>query len=141
MSAIQQPKVGFEFESGFVKDLSFENPFGPLPDKQQYKAITSNITPKIDIQRLSTDRYGVQLTVTLEGFLQDKCIFITEVSYHSDVRVINIPEPVRPQILNVDVPQAMLQKVNEVVAGTAHCGGLPQMQITEIDFRQHYNNK
>jgi preprotein translocase subunit SecB len=128
------PHIGFFVERHFLKDLSFENPAGPVSMEE---------TPTVNVQvggnvlsRSSDgkDSYVVETTLTITGRDPQKTRFICELTYVADVLLKNIPEPVREQTLSVDVPKFLIAHINDVIDHAGRAGGLPGLKVEKIDF-------
>lgn len=124
---------GVEFVSHYLKDLSFETPFGPCPPEK-----LAGVELKRDV-RVGVTVHGdgvhqVSLGLYVTGRLEERTILLCELTYTAMVRLHRIPEPVMPQILSVTVPGLMLPMVKQVLAGNSLFAGFPPLELDDIDF-------
>lgn len=133
------PQVGFAIKRQYLKDLSFENPFGPVAS-EDVANIKAGLEGSIRATPLDEpDCYSVETTVTTTGRLGEQIVLLSELTYVSEVELQNIPEPVRPQILSVDVPTQLIPQINSVMDHAAKAGGFPGLQLQNLDFRAFFN--
>lgn len=136
------PRVGFVVEHHYLKDLSVENPWGPL-DAEGLRNV--EITCEGGVQHLQAVHEScVEGYDTVEMHLIITCArearirLICEVTYVARVRLENIPDPVRAQILHVDVPKYMLPRITQVIDYGAKAAGYPGLDVGAIDLLSAY---
>ena len=132
------PQIGFFVNHHFLKDLSFENPTGPL-NLEEASTVKIGVSGNVLSRPLGDpDTYIVETTLTITGKDAQSTRFVCELTYMADVLMKNIPEPVREQILSVDVPKYLVEHMNEVIDYAGRAGGLPGLKVEKIDFLELY---
>ncbi|MFV2069197.1 MAG: protein-export chaperone SecB [Pirellulales bacterium] len=141
-----QPKVGFQVLRHYLKDLSFESPRGPLEidagrsDRLQLDTDCSVRTRALEKAELPDSPEDiVELLLTVTGRSEQKVVFLGELTYVAEVRLENVPDLVRPQILNVNVPEFLEPIVNDVIGRVAALAGYPGLRVTGLGFLSDFN--
>jgi len=133
------PQPGFIVHRQYLKDLSFENPTGPVP-AEEADAIETSIDGHIASHALQPERwFEVDITLTIVAQFKERTVFLVELTYIADVELKLIPEPVQAQILAVDVANFMLPQINAVIDHAAKAGGFAELRIADVNFRALYN--
>jgi len=133
-----KPQIGFFVNRHFLKDLSFENPIGPVTIEEA-PTVKIAVTGNVDSRPLDAkNTYAVETTLTITGKDAQTTRFVCELTYMADVLMKNIPEPVREQILSVDVPKFLVENMNAVIDHAGRAGGLPGLKVEKIDFLELY---
>lgn len=134
------PQIGFFVQRHFLKDLSFENPTGPVPTDEA-EALKVNVTGNVlSRPRRESDVRVVETTLTIDGRDKDRSRFICELTYVAEVQLSNIPEPVEEQTLCVDVPNYLITHINNVIDHAGRAGGLPGLRVERINFLALYQS-
>ena len=140
MPAAPQKPPGFFVDRHYLKDLSFENPAGPMQiaDRSQIK---SRVGGAVNSQAMEkAGFFKVDTTLTINASIADRTIFLCELTYSADVELTQIPDQVRKQILSVDVPNYLMPHINQVIDHVARAGGFTELRIKKIDFLALYTN-
>jgi preprotein translocase subunit SecB len=128
---------GVQFLTHYLRDLSFETPHGPCePGDLDRVDLQRHVRVEINAQPGGT--WEVNLLLYATGILDGRTIFLCELTYASQVRLHQIPEPVAPQILGVNVPTALLPEVKRVLEKNSMFAGLPPIYLHNIDFMAVY---
>ena len=128
---------GVEFVSHYLQDLSFEAPFGPCPpEKLGSVDLKRDVRVGVEFRADGLHHVSVQLYTT--GTLENRTILLCELTYKALVRLHQIPDPVAPQVLGVDVPQALLPAVKRVLEDNSVFAGFPRLRLEDIDFLAVY---
>ena len=134
------PAPGFYVERHYLKDLSFENPTGPVKIENQ-GGIRTRVGGRINSRPLGREKlYCVETTLTIESQIDGRIIFLCELTYVADVELTQVPQQVQEQILSVDVPNFLMPQINQVIDHAAKAGGFSELKIRKIDFLALYNN-
>jgi len=124
---------GVEFVAHYLKDLSFETPFGPCPP-EKLASVDLKRDLRVGVSVSGDGVHEVDLGLFVTGTLEGRTILLCELTYASMVRLHRIPEPVMPQVLSVTVPGLMLPLVKQVLAGNSLFAGFPPLELDDIDF-------
>lgn len=130
---------GIEFVSHYLKDLSFEAPFGPCPP-ERLGEVDLKRDVRVNVEFRGDGIHQVSLSIYATGTLDGRTILLCELTYTASVRLRLIPDPVRPQILGVDVPTALLPQVKRVLEDNSVFAGFPPLELTDIDFMGVYQD-
>ena len=130
---------GVEFVSHYLQDLSFEAPSGPCPpEKLGSVDLKRDVRVGVDFRPDGVHRVSLLLYAT--GTLDGRTILLCELTYTAWVRLHLIPDPVAPQILGVNVPQALLPAVKRVLEDNSVFAGFPRLRLEDIDFLAVYQD-
>jgi preprotein translocase subunit SecB len=127
-----QPRLMVQTQ--YVKDLSFENPRGPLglkPDRQFQVQIREL---QVQRQRLAADQYEVTLDLQLRGLAGEDTLFVLELVYAGVVAVLNVPESSLDASLLVECPRLLFPFARRIIADATRDGGFPPLLLDPIDF-------
>ena len=123
----------------YIKDLSFENPMGP----EGLASLQEN--PNVDVEvntsarLLGENTFEVSLFIRGEAKIDDKTVFIAELTYGGIVLVSeDVPEDsIRPLVL-IEGPRHLFPFARAIVANVTRDGGFPPMMISPLDFAAIY---
>ncbi len=124
---------GVEFVSHYLKDLSFETPFGPCPP-EKLDSVDLKRDLRVGVEVRGNGVHEVSLGLFATGTLEGRTILLCELTYVAMVRLHRIPEPVMPQVLSVTVPGLMLPQVKQILAGNSLFAGFPPLELDDVDF-------
>jgi len=140
-----QPKVGFHVRQHYLKDLSVENPRGPAAP-HEIRDLTIDLDGRLEVESGEAEHRGVperydvvKCTLTVTASRDSDVMLLCEITYVAEVRLENVPDPVRPQILSTSVPQFMMPLINRVLDLGARAAGYPGLRVSEIDFLASFN--
>ena len=129
---------GLMIGAQYIKDLSFENPQGPevLAALQENPQV--NIEVHTNTRDLGDDVHEVTLFIRGEAEIDDKTVFIVELTYGGIVTV-NAPDQdtVKP-ILLIEAPRHLFPFARAIVANVTRDGGFPPLLINPLDFAGMY---
>ena len=124
----------------YIKDLSFENPNAG----QQF---TTENPPKIDItvsvtgRAIAENQQVVDLSITAKATLDDKPVFVTELTYGGRFSITGVPaEQIEPALL-IECPRLLFPFARRIIADCCRDGGYPPLMLEPIDFAQMYMNR
>jgi preprotein translocase subunit SecB len=126
--------------SQHIKDLSFENPNAGQP-------FTTKNPPKIDIsigvkgRAIAENQQEVELSITAKATLDDKPVFVTELTYSGRFTITGVPaEQIEPTLL-IECPRLLFPFARRIIADCSRDGGYPPLMLEPIDFAQMYMNR
>jgi preprotein translocase subunit SecB len=144
-AAGEQPKVGFHVRRHYLKDLSVENPRGPITADGIHD-LKVDLDGRVEVQSKEGDHRGVpehydvvECTLRVTASRDSDVMLLCEITYAAEVSLENVPEPVRPQILSTSVPQFMMPLIGRVLDLGARAAGYPELKVSEIDFLAAFN--
>ena len=121
----------------YIKDLSFENPGAPG------SLVGNKETPKIDvsvdvqIQKLAPNSFEVSLVVAANASINDKKLFLVELSY-AGIFSIAVPEEELEPVLMIYCPNMLFPYARRIVSDSVRDGGFPPLMLDPIDFAMLY---
>jgi len=131
--ATAQPVV--QVLAQYIKDLSFENPGAP-------QGLTQNpqIEFGVDLQARQNDgtNYEVELKLRIHATVQEKQLFLLELTYAGLFRLENIPEDALQPLLMIQAPHMLFPFARRIVADVVRDGGMPPLMVEPIDFAALY---
>lgn len=136
---VPEDAPGFFINRHFLVDLSVENPYGRLPDDVLPQLRLDHgvhiETKPLDQPNLHQVDIWLRLTVAADA----QPVFVTELNYRAEVELKLIPDPVVPQTLNVDVPEALTPMLQDVFSSATRHSGYPDLKLHNLDFRSLFN--
>lgn len=133
-----QEKRNVAINAQYVKDLSFENPrsakeFEALKDRPQM-----NVSVDVQVNPIKDkEQYEVVLQFNVEAKVEDKVLFIAELSY-AGIFSLTVPENEIPPILMVYCPSILFPYARRVLSDVTRDGGFPPVMLDPIDFLAMY---
>lgn len=122
--------------SQYIKDLSLEIPYAP----EIFKEMTSQPNLKVDVaieSKKINESYNVTLKVNLNGDINDKKLFVLELSYAALV-TLNVPQEHIEPIIAIEIPRLLFPFARNIVTQCLTEGGLPPLMLNPIDFAALY---
>lgn len=129
--------VVFVIEKIYVKDLSLEAPNTP-------QIFLQRETPQVGIElsnsakQLEDGLYDVAITVTVTSKIEDKTVFLVEVTQAGIFQARNIPEENLEGLLAVTCPNILFPYVREIVSDLVVRAGFPPVLLSPINFEAMY---
>lgn len=117
----------------YLKDLSFENPNTP-------EVFQLNQEPRVDFNLSSSTtakengHYEVTLHVVTDVKLDDKTMFLVDVTYAGLFLIRNVPEEHAEVLLGVDCPTILFPYLRHVISATVTEGGFKPLLLDPINF-------
>ncbi|MBF0623686.1 MAG: protein-export chaperone SecB [Magnetococcales bacterium] len=137
-NAADQPL--FHVEKVYLKDFSFENPNTP-----EVFQVTKEPKVEFNLETGSTRKgehhYEVTLHVTTEVKLEERTMFLVDVTYAGLFLVRNVPEQHVPLLLGVDCPGILFPYLRQVVSSTITEGGFKPLVLDPINFAALYQQQ
>ena len=132
----EQFKAPLVIKNQYIKDLSLEIPYAP----EIFKEIKSQPELKIDVaiesKKIDED-YNVTLNININSDLNDKKLFVLELSYASVVS-INVPAEHLEAVCAVEIPRLLFPFARNIITQCLAEGGLPPLMLAPIDFASLY---
>lgn len=131
----------FYIHDQYVKDISFENPNYLIKyseaDKEKQPEVSVNV--ETHVAKLNDDHYEVALNITAKSSLEEKTIFVLELTYAALVAVAkDLKQDILEPVLLVHCPFLMFPFAREIVATLTRAGGYPPLMVDPIDFASLY---
>lgn len=127
----------FGIEKVYVKDLSLEIPNAP-------QIFLQRETPQVGIElsnsakMLEDGLYDVTITVTVTSKIEDKTVFLVEVSQAGIFQARNIPKENIEGLLAVTCPNILFPYAREAVSDLVVRAGFPPVLLNPINFEALY---
>ena len=88
-------------------------------------------------QKKIEDSYNVSLKINLNGDVEDKKLFVLELSYAALV-TLNVPEEHIEPVIAVEIPRLLFPFARNIITQCLVEGGLPPIMLSPIDFAALY---
>ena len=136
----EQNAPALMINSQYIKDLSLEIPLAPQIFKEVSKQSKISVDVNVQTTNLEDTTYNVDLNLTLNGDIEDKKLFILELTY-SSVVTLNVPKEHIEPILNIEIPRLLFPFARNVISQCLMEGGLPPIMLSPIDFTAYYASR
>lgn len=136
----QQQEAVFGIEKVYVKDLSLEIPNAP-------QIFLQRETPQVGIElsnsakMLEDGLFDVTITVTVTSKIEDKTVFLVEVSQAGIFQARNIPQENLEGLLAVTCPNILFPYAREAVSDLVVRAGFPPVLLNPINFEALYHQQ
>lgn len=133
----QQTNPVFNIEKIYIKDLSIEVPNAP-------HIFLERESPQIDMQLNSQSEpidqgiYQTALTITVTAKLQDKTVFLIEVTQAGIFRAEHIPNEALEPMLAVACPNMLFPYAREAISEASVRAGFPPVMLQPVNFESIY---
>ena len=132
----------FYIHDQYVKDISFENPNYLIKYTEKDKQPEVSVNVETHVAKLNDDNYEVAMNITAKSLIEDKTVFVLELTYAALVSVAkDLKQDVLEPVLLVHCPFLMFPFAREIVATVTRTGGYPPLMIDPIDFANLYLEK
>lgn len=139
-NSVNAEQSALVIHSQYIKDMSLEIPMAPQIFAEMKQAPNVHIDISMGNKKLENNNYEVTLTVKMDADINDKKLFIIELTYGAAVAV-NVPEEHFEPVMYIELPRLLFPFVRSIVANSLSAAGLPAMLISPIDFVAMYNAK
>ncbi len=126
----------------YLKDLSFENPLSP--EIYSTLARSPDVSVNIDVTArplAAADDFEIVLAITASAKLEDKTVFVIELTYGAVFQVAGFPKENLQPILLIEIPRLMFPFARNIVADVTRDSGFPPLLIHPVDFVALYRQK
>lgn len=127
----QQP--GFSIEKIYIKDASLEIPNAP-------QIFTDRTQPQVNIelgnfaQALDAGVFEVAIKVTVTSKIEDKTVFLVEVTQAGIFQIRNVPEENLDMIIGITCPNILFPYAREAVSDLVVRAGFMPVLLNPINF-------
>lgn len=135
---VEQPAL--MIHSQYIKDMSLEIPMAPQIFAEMNQAPNVHIDFSMGNKKLEGNNYEVTLTAKMNADINNKKLFIVELTYGA-VATVNVPEEHFEPVMYIELPRLLFPFVRSIVANSLSAAGLPALMISPIDFVAMYNAK
>ncbi len=133
VAAEQPQQAGFSIEKIYVKDASLEIPHAP-------QIFTDRTQPQVSIelgnfaQMLEEGVFEVAIKVTVTSKIEDKTVFLVEVTQAGIFQIRNVPEENMEMIVGITCPNILFPYVRETVSDLVVRAGFQPVLLNPINF-------
>lgn len=130
----------FQIQRVYLKEASLEQPNSPgiLLEQEQ---------PTVDIQlgvnatAVAEGIFEVAVTATVQTKIQDKTVFLVEVTQAGIFEIRNLSQEQMGPIMGVACPQIVYPYLRGNVADVIQRAGFPPVHLSEINFQAMYEQQ
>jgi len=133
------PEINIEAQ--YVKDLSFENPMGPLVPPEARTAPEISVDVTTGGRPVGNGRYEVTLQFRAEAATKESTVFILELTYGGIMTVSNVPDEAINAILLIEGARLIFPFARNIIADVTRDGGFPPLFLQPIDFINLYRSQ
>ncbi len=132
-NAAEQQQPGFSIEKIYVKDASLEIPNAP-------QIFTDRTQPQVNIelsnaaQALEEGVFEVAIKVTVTSKIEDKTVFLVEVTQAGIFQIRNVPEENLDMIIGITCPNILFPYAREAVSDLVVRAGFMPVLLNPINF-------
>ncbi len=129
----QTQQAGFSIEKIYVKDASLEIPNAP-------QIFTDRTQPQVGIelsnfaQQLEANVFEVAIKVTVTSKIEDKTVFLVEVTQAGIFQIRNVPEENLEMIVGITCPNILFPYARETVSDLVVRAGFQPVLLNPINF-------
>ena len=124
----------------YIKDLSFENPNAPDilidPPSQPDVEIGVNVSAR----GLNSEQYEVTLMLSAKANVEDKALFLTELSYAAIVSAPGASRDELNPLIMIEAPRLMFPFARAIISDITRDGGFMPLSIQPLDFVAVYQS-
>ncbi len=125
----------------YIKDLSFENPRGPLAFAQGQTRPEIQVRVDVRAAPLGPEQHEVILELNIEAKVPDGPVFLLELTYGGVFALANIPADSLQPLLLVECPRLLFPFARRIVSDLTRDGGFPPLMLDPIDFVGLYRRR
>ena len=140
----EEPKLNFQINAQFLKDLSFTNPESVKSLKKLDKAPSLKLNADVKTSQLKSegkDIFEVDLIIKGETNNEKNTLFKVDAVYTGIFTISNAENNILEKILNVECPKFLFPFIRAVIASTTREAGFPPLSVAPLDFASLYNAK
>ncbi len=134
------PAPSFGLQRTYVKDLSLEMPNAPevFLEKDQPKV---EVGIKVAGQKLADTVFESVVTATVTTRINDKVVYLVELSQAGIFEAANIPEGQLDPLLGIVCPTMLYPYLRANVADAITRTSLPPLHLSEMNFQALYEQR
>jgi preprotein translocase subunit SecB len=125
----------------YVKDLSFENPGGPMATSGSDTAPEGDVAIEVKTHRIDDESIEVSLEFEISAQRDGAVAFIIELKYAGVFRVRGLEGEVLNHAVMVECPRLLFPFARRVVFDVVRDGGFPPLMLAPIDFGAIYRQR
>lgn len=133
----QSAKPAVLIHGQYIKDLSLEIPHAPEIFTEMKTAPKMDVHIDVKTDPKGNGMYTSQLDISMTGKVEEKTLFILELSY-SALAEVNVPEEHLEPVLMVELPRLIFPFARNIITQCLTEGGLPPFVLSPIDFGAMY---
>ena len=137
-------QYGFFINRQYLYDLSVENLVGeivpqdmPVLKQGLEGSVQAHAVEQADAASAPAD-FNVDITIKLSAAINDRVVFIIELTYRVEVTPSSIPDFALPQMLCVAVPTNVFASIKQILQQNAAYAGYPDLYVADFDFNAMY---
>lgn len=130
-------KNAIAIASQYIKDLSLEIPGAPEIFSQITTAPKMEVHIDVKAEDKGNNHYVSELNIRMNGKIDDKTLFILELTYAAFAEV-HVPKEHLEPVLMIELPRLVFPFARNVVTQCLTEGGLPPFMLHPIDFMSLY---
>ncbi|MBU3737631.1 MAG: protein-export chaperone SecB [Rhodoferax sp.] len=130
----------FQIQRVYLKEASLEQPNSPA-------ILLEQESPSVDIQlgvnagQIADGVFEVTVTATVQTKIQDKTVFLAELTQAGIFEIRNLPAEQMSPIMGIACPQIVYPYLRGNVADLIQRGGFPPVHLSEINFQAMYEQQ
>ncbi len=126
----------------FIRDLSFENPYGLGSCKHgsDRPVINANVDVKAK-NRKDTEIYEVELNISVNATRDEKKLYIIDLKYIGIFEITNLTDDVKEAYLLVECPRQLFPFARRIIYDMHSDGGLPPLMLDPVNFADLYEKR
>ena len=126
----------------FIRDLSFENPQGPMTFRAQNEKpeIKANIDVKATNQK-DTNVFEIELNINVAAIQNEKNVYLIDLKYVGIFEIENLTDDIREPYLLVECPRLIFPFARRIIYDLHADGGLPPLLLDPVNFAKLYQQK
>ena len=126
----------------FIKDLSFENPNGPMAFNAQTERpeVNANIDVKATNKK-DTNIYEIELNVNVIAKKGDQKIYLIDLRYVGIFEIENLTDDIKEAYLLVECPRQLFPFARRIVYDLHADGSIPPLLLDPVNFAKLYQQK
>ncbi|MEJ2795307.1 protein-export chaperone SecB [Iodobacter sp. LRB] len=133
----QELQPVFAIQKLYVKDISLESPNSPQSFLEQAEP-EFNIQFRNQARSFDNGFYEVSLTVTAQATVEDRTIFLVEVTQNGLFNIENVPAEEMDPLLGIGCPSILFPYLREAVSDLTTRAGFPPLMLQPINFEAIY---
>jgi preprotein translocase subunit SecB len=129
-------------QAQYIKDLSFENPNAPgtlMPNKEPPKL--DEVRVDVNARKMNDDHYEVVLVIKAAATMDNKPMFMLELTYGGLFLLKGLPEEALQPVLLIEAPRILFPFARNIVADVTRDGGFTPLMLQPIDFVELYRQQ
>ena len=124
----------------YVKDLSFESPAAPDCFVETLGQPDVQIGVDVTTKRINETLFEVELKLTAAAKIEEKILFVTELTYAGLMSATNISHNNIQPFLMIEGPRLLFPFARAIMSDTTREGGFLPLNLNPIDFAALYQN-